>query len=122
MAEKLLFIACGGGIGAALRYVISAWASAHGGAVFPYGTALVNIIGSFLIGLSASYFAVHATLPPDSKTLYRYRYSRRFHDIFHIQPRVHHLTAYGQLYIRLYVCSVKYSYYFSVLFCRPDHR
>ena len=29
MAEKLLFIACGGGIGAALRYVISAWASAH---------------------------------------------------------------------------------------------
>lgn len=64
MAEKLLFIACDGGIGAALRYVISAWASAHGGAVFPYGTALVNIIGSFLIGLSASYFAVHATLPP----------------------------------------------------------
>ena len=70
MAEKLLFIACGGGIGAALQYVISAWASAHGGAVFPYGTALVNIIGSFLIGLSASYFAVHATLPPPTVKLF----------------------------------------------------
>ena len=49
--EKVLFVALGGGIGAGLRYLLTELANLHGGAFFPYGTVLANIIGSFCIGV-----------------------------------------------------------------------
>ena len=64
MAQNILIIACGGGLGAALRFLVSFYANEHGGLLFPYGTAIVNIAGSFMIGLCAAYFSVHADLPP----------------------------------------------------------
>ena len=64
MAQNILVIACGGGLGAALRFLVSFYANEHGGLLFPYGTAIVNIAGSFMIGLCAAYFSVHADLPP----------------------------------------------------------
>ncbi len=47
---QYLFIAVGGAVGAVLRYLVSGWAFAVMGAGFPWGTFVVNIIGSFLIG------------------------------------------------------------------------
>ena len=67
MAQNILVIACGGGLGAALRFLVSFYANEHGGLLFPYGTAIVNIAGSFMIGLCAAYFSVHADLPPTLK-------------------------------------------------------
>lgn len=64
MGQNILIIACGGGLGAALRFLVSFYANEHGGLLFPYGTAIVNIAGSFMIGLCAAYFSVHADLPP----------------------------------------------------------
>ena len=55
MAQNILVIACGGGLGAALRFLVSFYANEHGGLLFPYGTAIVNIAGSFMIGLCAAY-------------------------------------------------------------------
>ena len=54
MAQNILIIACGGGLGAALRFLVSFYANEHGGLLFPYGTAIVNIAGSFMIGLCAA--------------------------------------------------------------------
>lgn len=56
-------VAIGGGLGAALRYMVTVFANLHGGIVFPYGTVLVNTIGSFFIGLLMMYFASHSGLP-----------------------------------------------------------
>jgi CrcB protein len=53
----------GAGIGGALRHgtnVASARLFGHG---FPTGTLLVNIIGSFVMGLLAGYFAFRPGLP-----------------------------------------------------------
>ena len=44
-------ICLGGAIGTGLRYVTSGVAARWLGADFPYGTLIVNIVGSFLIGL-----------------------------------------------------------------------
>ncbi len=44
-----LAVACGGALGALLRYGISAWVGAHH--VFPWATLTINIAGSFAIGL-----------------------------------------------------------------------
>ena len=47
---QYLFIAVGGAAGAVLRYLISGWSYRLLGTGFPWGTLVVNILGSFLIG------------------------------------------------------------------------
>lgn len=46
-----LYIAIGGAVGAVSRAAIGAWAMAMGGGTFPWWTLLVNVSGSFLLGL-----------------------------------------------------------------------
>jgi CrcB protein len=49
--ERLLLVAAGGAIGSALRYLVATAAVGWLGPSFPWGTLLVNLTGSFLIGL-----------------------------------------------------------------------
>lgn len=49
--ERLLLICLGGAIGTGLRYLASGLAARWLGADFPYGTLIVNVSGSFVIGL-----------------------------------------------------------------------
>jgi CrcB protein len=48
---NVLAVALGAAVGANLRYGLSLWAAQRWGAAFPYGTLLINVSGSFLIGL-----------------------------------------------------------------------
>src|SRR6266508_1055724 len=49
--ERMLFVAVGGAIGSALRYLVATLALAWLGPAFPWGTLVVNLVGSFAIGL-----------------------------------------------------------------------
>ena len=49
--DKFLIISAGAVLGANARYLISVWAARRFGAGFPYGTFIINITGSLLIGL-----------------------------------------------------------------------
>ncbi|MEH6587780.1 MAG: fluoride efflux transporter CrcB [Halioglobus sp.] len=49
--KYLLFIALGGASGAVSRYLLSSWAHALWEGKWPVGTLLVNMLGSFLIGV-----------------------------------------------------------------------
>lgn len=49
--ERFLFICLGGAIGTGLRYLTASLAVRWLGVDFPYGTLIVNVVGSFLIGL-----------------------------------------------------------------------
>ena len=49
--KTLLFVAMGGALGAVLRYSISSGIYHWFGRSFPYGTLVVNVIGSLAIGL-----------------------------------------------------------------------
>ncbi|MFW2373058.1 MAG: fluoride efflux transporter CrcB [Gammaproteobacteria bacterium] len=49
--KNLLFVAMGGAVGAMLRYGISSGIYTWFGRSFPYGTLVVNVLGSFAIGL-----------------------------------------------------------------------
>lgn len=46
-----MFVALGGAIGSALRYIISKWINDAINGSFPLGTMVVNIIGCLFIGL-----------------------------------------------------------------------
>ncbi len=49
---RLLLLACAGGaIGAGLRHLVNLWAVRAFGLGFPWGTLIVNVAGSFLMGL-----------------------------------------------------------------------
>ncbi len=51
--KALLAVALGGGIGSALRYGVNFVVIARFGPGFPFGTFLINITGSLLIGIVA---------------------------------------------------------------------
>lgn len=62
----LLFVgtALAGGVGAALRFFLDGLLKAHTRATFPYGTALVNLTGSFALGVLAG-IAANGWLAPE---------------------------------------------------------
>lgn len=49
--SSIVFVAIGGAIGASLRYSATLGVTAWLGKGFPYTTLLVNILGSFIMGL-----------------------------------------------------------------------
>lgn len=49
----VVYAAAGGAIGAALRYLVTIKTTNILGLTFPYGTIIVNIIGSLLMGMLA---------------------------------------------------------------------
>jgi fluoride exporter len=58
-----LIVFLGAGIGGALRHGVNVGATRLFGFGFPYGTLIVNILGSFVMGLFAGYFAFRPGLP-----------------------------------------------------------
>ena len=61
--DSILFIALGGALGALGRFWAGLAASALFGSRFPAGTLIVNVAGSFLIGLAASAIAAGRLAP-----------------------------------------------------------
>ncbi|MCL1151792.1 fluoride efflux transporter CrcB [Shewanella ulleungensis] len=49
--NNVLLVALGGSIGAVLRYLLSIFMIQLFGSSFPFGTLIVNILGSFLMGV-----------------------------------------------------------------------
>jgi CrcB protein len=52
-----LIVFIGAGIGGAVRHGVNVAATRQFGFGFPFGTLIVNIVGSFAMGLLAGYFA-----------------------------------------------------------------
>ena len=61
---QVLFVALGGAIGSATRYLVGGWFAARFGAAFPYGTFVVNVTGSFIVGLFLAYAQERVSLSP----------------------------------------------------------
>ena len=49
--REVIYIVVAGGLGALARYYVSGFAQQTLGSGFPYGTLIVNLLGSFLVGL-----------------------------------------------------------------------
>jgi CrcB protein len=62
--EKFMLISMGAILGANLRYWVGDWAVQKWGAAFPYGTLLVNVTGSLVIGFLMTLIAERLVLDP----------------------------------------------------------
>lgn len=65
-----LIVFLGAGIGGALRHGVNVWAVRAFGVSFPFGTLIVNVLGSFAMGLLVGFFAYRAGLVPPHARLF----------------------------------------------------
>jgi fluoride exporter len=63
--ERFLIVCGAGAAGCGARYLISLWAAKRIGIAFPYGTLIVNIVGSFLIAFVLELSTRVANFPPN---------------------------------------------------------
>jgi len=65
MGYAIVFL--GAGIGGALRHGVNVGSARLFGYGFPFGTLIVNVAGSLLIGLLAGYFLARPGVPQDMR-------------------------------------------------------
>jgi fluoride exporter len=65
----ILLIALGAAAGANARYWLSQWAAQQWGAAFPYGTLIINVLGSFAIGVVLTIATTNAAISVNLRLL-----------------------------------------------------
>jgi CrcB protein len=65
-----LIVFLGAGLGGALRHGVNVWAVRAFGYGFPFGTLIVNVLDSFVMGLLVGFFAYRAGLVPQNARLF----------------------------------------------------
>ncbi len=66
--SRFLWICLGGACGTGARYLFSLWALSALGPAFPYGTLMINALGSFLLSAIME-VGLYSTLWPDTLRL-----------------------------------------------------
>jgi CrcB protein len=65
--QFILAVAAGGAVGSVARYLVGIGAGRLFGTEFPWGTLIINVTGSFLIGAFAGLFATKLDLPQSTR-------------------------------------------------------
>lgn len=65
---QLLYVGIFGGLGCVTRFLVSGWTHQLCGRSLPYGTLLVNVVGSFLLGLLLTSGLRGTLLSPELRT------------------------------------------------------
>ncbi len=66
-----LWVAIGGAIGSMARYAVGGMVSHKYGESFPWGTLVINVTGSFIIGVLAALSGSEGKMTPQSRVLTR---------------------------------------------------
>jgi fluoride exporter len=66
---RFLLICLGGAAGTGARHLISLWAGRAFGAAFPFGTLLVNVGGSFTLGLIMQIALTTSLIGPNARLI-----------------------------------------------------
>jgi CrcB protein len=63
------YIAFGSALGGAVRYLLGGWIQSRAGADFPVGTLVINVTGSFLLGVLYRYASDSAAITPELRAM-----------------------------------------------------
>jgi len=64
------WVGLGGFLGANARYLVGGYISERWGAVFPFGTFVINITGSFILGFFMAYAQERPWVAPGARLLF----------------------------------------------------
>jgi len=67
MLKELVLVACGGAVGACGRYLVFIAAASLLGKNYPFGTLIVNVTGSFILGVLAEGMALAWNIPAQTR-------------------------------------------------------
>lgn len=67
--DKYLIISIGAILGANARYLLGGWVAERWGTSFPYSTLVINLTGSFLLGVFLAFSTEHILLDPRYRLL-----------------------------------------------------
>ncbi len=67
--EKAIWISVGAVLGANARYLLGVWAAEKWGAAFPYGTLIINLSGSLILGVFLTFATQRALVDPRLRLL-----------------------------------------------------
>ncbi len=67
---EYLVIGLGGFLGANVRYFVAGWAAQRFGTIFPYGTFIINLSGSFLLGLFMAFLQEQTFIHPNYRLFF----------------------------------------------------
>lgn len=67
--DKYLIISVGAILGANARYILGGWVAERWGTSFPYGTLVINLTGSFLLGVFLAFSTDRVLLDPRYRLL-----------------------------------------------------
>lgn len=79
-----IIIFAGEGVGASSRYALATWIGQKWGRSFPLGTFVINVSGSFVIGLLMTLMAERLTEQPSVEAAFGGWLSWRLHDLFFV--------------------------------------
>ena len=63
------YVALGSAVGGVTRYLLGGWIQQRTGSTFPIQTLLINVSGSFLLGLLQRYAPDSAAISPEVRTM-----------------------------------------------------
>ena len=66
---RFLIVALGAALGANARYLLGLWAASRFGVSFPYGTLIVNVAGSFLLGFFVAVTTERLSISTETRLL-----------------------------------------------------
>jgi len=66
----VIWVGLGGFLGANARYLLGGWIANRFGAVFPYGTYVINVSGSFILGFFLAFAQDRAWVAPGARLLF----------------------------------------------------
>ena len=64
------WVGLGGFLGANARYLLGGWISERLGTVFPYGTFVINLTGSFILGFFMAYAQERPWIAPSARLMF----------------------------------------------------
>lgn len=67
MLTRLLLAMLGGALGSGARFLVGSWAVAKLPEGFPYGTWIVNVVGSFVMGALSHYVSTTEAITPNAR-------------------------------------------------------
>jgi len=66
---RFLYVCLAGAVGTGARYLLGGWVQRTWGAAFPYGTTIINLLGSFLIVVIMHLSLERGVIPADLRVI-----------------------------------------------------